>query len=85
MIYLHKPSVNKFSSKPVSKSSLDDIMYKNLDLKNATIKRTEVFKPIVFLKTSIKIPIMNAYINNLKTVVSSRCFNMKKENIKGLK
>ena len=58
--YLPIPIVNKLSSTPDSKSSLEEIKYKNRDLKKANNKRTDVFNPIVSLKISITKPIKKA-------------------------
>tara|TARA_B100001964_G_C13706339_1_gene368295 strand:+ start:302 stop:511 length:210 start_codon:yes stop_codon:yes gene_type:complete len=47
----------------MSKPSLGDIIAKTNFLKYATATKEEIFKPIVFLKTSIKNPITKALIN----------------------
>ena len=85
MIYLPKPKVNIFSSSPVSKSSFEEIKYKNLDLKNANNNKTVVFRPKVFLKISTVNPKKKESIKRTYNLISKRCFKIKNENIIGLK
>jgi hypothetical protein len=51
--YLTSPMVNILSSTSFSMSSLEDMEYKNVGFKKVIIKRTDVFRPIVFLKMSV--------------------------------
>jgi hypothetical protein len=51
--YLTSPMVKMLSSTSFSISSLEDIEYKNIGFKKVIIKRTEVLRPIVFLKISV--------------------------------
>ena len=77
--------VNILSSTSFSMSSLEDIEYKNVGFKKVMIKRTEVFRPRVFLKMSVIKPKKKAKINKLITVVSSFIFKIKKQIIMGEK
>jgi hypothetical protein len=55
-IYLTSPMVKILSSTSFSMSSLEDIENKNVGFKKVMIKRTEVLRPRVFLKISVKKP-----------------------------
>ena len=45
-------------------SSLDEIAYRNVGLRNVIIRSIDVFSPKVFLKTSVMIPKKKAAINS---------------------
>ena len=74
---LKTPRLNIFKSTSFSMSSLDEIAYRNVGLRNVIIRRIDVLSPKVFLKTSVISPKKKAAINSWKTVVFSLCFKIK--------
>ena len=82
---LKTPRLNIFKSTSFSMSSLDEIAYRNVGLRNVIIRIIDVLSPKVFLKISVISPKKKAAINSWKTVVFSLCFKIKNVMIIGEK